>query len=100
MNIIHNKEEKKFEINNNEGKAYLSYIISNNSLDVRHTFVPNEMRGQGIAAILVKAAYDFAIENQLKPVATCSYAVVWLQRHPAYQGTIGDDYAGEGTCAL
>ena len=32
--------------------------------------------------ILVKAAYDFALANGMKPKATCSYAVRWLERHP------------------
>jgi hypothetical protein len=42
----------------------------------------------------------FALENGYKPVATCSYAVVWLQRHPEYNGKIGNDFGGEGTCAV
>jgi len=33
-------------------------------------------------------------------VATCSYAVKWLEKHPEYNGKTGKDYAGEGTCAL
>ena len=49
---------------------------------------------------LVKAAYDYALDNELVPVATCSYAVKWLERHPEYNGKTGKDYAGEGTCAL
>ena len=54
----------------------------------------------GIASALVKAAYDYARCKGLKAVATCSYAVIWLQRHPEYQGEVGEDYAGQGTCAL
>jgi len=30
----------------------------------------------------VKAAYAYAIANGMKPKATCSYAVRWLERHP------------------
>jgi hypothetical protein len=40
------------------------------------------------------------LANELVPVATCSYAVKWLERHPEYNGKTGKDYAGEGTCAL
>ena len=61
---------------------------------------PGEISGRGIASALVKAAYDYALANGLVPVATCSYAVVWLERHPEYNGKTGKDYAGEGTCAL
>ena len=76
------------------------YSPNKGALDVRHTIVPDEISGRGIASALVKAAYDYALANGLVPVATCSYAVVWLERHPEYNGKTGKDYAGEGTCAL
>ena len=68
--------------------------------DIRHTIVPEEIGGRGIASALVKAAYDYARCKCLKPVATCAYAVVWLQRHPEYQGDVSCDYGGKGTCAI
>ena len=55
---------------------------------------------EAFASALVKAAYDYARANGLKPIATCSYAVVWLQRHPEYQGEVGKDFCGENSCAL
>ena len=56
--------------------------------------------GKGIASALVKAAYDYGRCKGLKAIATCSYAVVWLQRHPEYQGEVSSDYIGKGSCAL
>jgi uncharacterized protein len=50
--------------------------------------------------IMSASAYDFALENALKPIATCSYAVIWLQRHPEYQGEISKDYCEGNSCAL
>lgn len=80
--------------------AYVTYRIYDGQLDIRHTIVPPEIGGRGIAAQLVKATYDYALQQHLKPVATCSYAVIWLQRHPEYHGQSGKDYGGCGTCAL
>ena len=80
--------------------AYVAYTLADGALDIRHTIVPEEIGGRGIASALVKATYDYALENGYKPVATCSYAVVWLQRHPEYKGTTGADFGGEGSCAL
>ena len=80
--------------------AYVDYRVADQVLDVRHTIVPKEIGGRGIASQLVKAAYDYAAEQGLQPVATCSYAVKWLERHPEYHGKTGEDYCGEGTCAL
>ena len=64
--------------------AFVQYRLVGNNLDIIHTIVPVPLEGQGIAASLVKATFDYAIENQLKPRAVCSYAVAWLKRHQEY----------------
>ncbi|WP_080905786.1 GNAT family N-acetyltransferase [Parabacteroides sp. Marseille-P3160] len=83
--IIHLPEKNRFEYQENDRIAFVEYVQTAESLDIKHTFVPNFLEGQGIASALVKAAYDYALTNGLKPKATCSYAVTWLQRHPEYQ---------------
>lgn len=100
MEIIHQPENKMFKTEADGHTAYVTYVIKDGQLDIRHTIVPKPIEGRGIAAQLVKAAYDYALEQNLQPMATCSYAVVWLQRHPEYKGNYGDDYKGSGTCAL
>ena len=45
---------------------------------------PPALEGRGIASALTEAAYDYAKANHLKPEGTCSYAAVWLKRHPEY----------------
>ena len=100
MNIEHFTGKGLFETIIEGKTAYVSYQIENRTLDIRHTIVPKELEGRGIASALVKEAYDYALAHHLKPVATCSYAVAWLKRHPEYLGENGKDYAGEGTCAL
>ena len=62
--------------------AFVQYRIFGDSIYFIHTFVPRLIEGRGIAATLVKAAYDYALANGMKPKATCSYAVRWLERHP------------------
>lgn len=64
--------------------AYVEYSVHDGSLDVLHTIVPKPIEGRGIASMLVKFIYDYAIECGLAPVATCVYAKAWLQRHPEY----------------
>lgn len=100
MEIKHIPEEGVFETEVDGYKAYVKYQITEEGLDVRHTRVPEQINGRGIAAALVKAAYDFAKENGFTPVASCSYAQVWLQRHPEYEGSTGRDFGGAGSCAL
>ncbi|TWV14323.1 N-acetyltransferase [Bacteroidaceae bacterium HV4-6-C5C] len=100
MDIQNNIEKQRFETTVDGVTAYATYHIGNGGLDIRHTIVPEEIGGRGIASALVKAAYDYAIAEGLTPVATCSYAVIWLERHPEYHGKTSKDFGGEGTCAL
>lgn len=100
MEIIHDSQNKMFRTTVDGYNAYVTYSINDGKLDIRHTIVPPEIGGRGIAAHLVKAAYDYALEQHLRPIATCSYAVVWLQRHPEYNGIPGSDYGGCSSCSL
>ena len=99
MEIKHIKEDCTFELVIDNTRAFVTYEIYDGGLDIRKTLVPEALAGQGLASKLVKAAYDYAREQNLKCVATCSYAVKWLERHPEYEGEQGSDYV-EGSCAL
>ena len=100
MDIQHDLKKNLFLTTINGDTAYVDYRIDNHELDIRHTIVPKPLEGQGIAAALVKTAYDYALSHQLTPVATCAYAVAWLKRHPEYHGQIGKDYCEGNSCVL
>lgn len=80
--IIHQPDHRMFKIEVEGRTAFAQYRIINGSFDIIHTIVPRPLEGKGIAAALVAAAYNYGLENGLKPKATCSYAIRWLQRHP------------------
>ncbi len=84
--ITHQPENKLFKTTIEGRTAFVQYRLINDSLDIIHTIVPKPLEGQGIAAALVKTAYEYALDNNLQPKATCSYAVKWLERHPEIQG--------------
>ena len=84
MEILHDKNNSTFSVNIDGKTARLIYRITDGSLDILSTFVPDEMRGMGIAGKLTKDAYDFAKSENLKCKATCSFAVRWLEKHPEY----------------
>lgn len=85
MDVMHDEARNLFRVEAEGHTAYVEYAVHDGALDILHTIVPSEIGGKGIASVLVKAAYDYALEHGLKPLATCSYAVVWLQRHPEYR---------------
>ena len=79
--IHHNKQERKFVIEEQDLTAYVLYKVSADTLTIISTYVPKALEGQGIAAVLTKECYAYAATEGLKPDATCSYAVAWLKRH-------------------
>lgn len=84
--VVHDPQRNRFEVKEDGLTAYVEYEQTEDSLDILHTIVPGQLEGQGIASAMVRAAYDYARTHGLKPLATCSYAVAWLQKHPEYTG--------------
>jgi predicted GNAT family acetyltransferase len=79
---IDNPAEGRFEISVDGHLAQLIYERQGKQLVLIHTEVPEELAGQGIGAMLVRAAIEAAKKDDLAIVAECSYARTWLQRHP------------------
>ena len=57
----------------------------NGTLDFRHTFVPPELRGRGIAEELVRQALDDVQARGLKVIPSCWFVRVYIQQHAQYQ---------------
>lgn len=84
MKVEHISEKSRFLLVEEGYEAHLAYRISENMMDIRHTIVPQEIGGRGIAALLMETAANYAREQGYKIRATCAYAVAWLKRHPGY----------------
>ncbi len=56
--------------------------VSPGVFDIDHTFVDDSLRGQGIAGQLMDAAVKEIRECGGDILATCSYAVTWLEKNP------------------
>ncbi len=82
--ITHHPETARFETIVDGHTAYVEYQLENNVLDILHTIVPPAIEGRGLASRLVGAAYDYAEANGLTFKATCSYAILWLQRKKSH----------------
>ncbi len=78
MEIKHkdNGKNGKFFIEvNNEQMAEITYIYQDeNTINIDHTEVNEALKGQGIGSKLIDEAVAFMRKNNLKAVATCSYA--------------------------
>ena len=56
--IIHQPEQHLFKTEVDGRTAFVQYRLLGDSLDIIHTIVPRPIEGRGIAAALVKAAYE------------------------------------------
>jgi len=86
--IIHNESEKRFEITESGNTAFVEYKLSNNVIDVTHTFVPKELEGKGFGSALAKYALDYAKDKGLKVKPTCPFIRIYVERHKEYQSLL------------
>ncbi|AJQ93575.1 GNAT family N-acetyltransferase [Gynuella sunshinyii] len=74
MPIKHDTEKKRFTYQpDTDQHAFLSYTLSDNHINFIHTFVPESLRGQGIAEKLVREGLSWAKHEDFVISASCSY---------------------------
>lgn len=82
MQIEHNLQEHRFAVSLEGRTAYLAYAdLGQNTLDFYRTYVPDTLRGRGIAAALVEKALAFADEQGFTVLPSCSYVEHYLAKH-------------------
>ncbi len=79
--ILHDRSRCRFYLEEQGYTAYVGYEVMSDTLNIVTTQVAKPLGGLGIAAELVKATYDYTVAEGLKITATCSFAVVWLERN-------------------
>lgn len=87
--VTHNVGLLRFEVRAGDAPpAFLSYVHEGESVVLEHTFVPEEMRGRGMAAVLVRAALDEARQRHWKIVPRCAYVAKFTERHQEFADLI------------
>lgn len=87
--VKHDEKGKRFVMEVEGREALLSYSQEGDTLDFYRTFVPEELRGQGLAEKVVKAAFEYAREKGFKVQPSCSYVSgAFLKRHKEYQDLV------------
>lgn len=91
--IQHDPARTRFHLQVDGHEAELTYHLRDGRPDagsggvvmvIDHTGVPAAIGGRGIAARLVQAAFDHARDAGWRVLPACSYAEVWITRHPQY----------------
>lgn len=86
MEINHDKDQQKFYLINDGKESHVLYRMNdNNIMNIYRTYVPNELRHKGLAGKVVKAALEYAKENNLKVIPSCSYADYFIDMNKEYE---------------
>lgn len=64
--------------------AEITWFEKDGLMKMDHTFVSDELRGQGIAKKLLDEAANYAREKDLKMYPICSYVVAAFEKSEAY----------------
>jgi uncharacterized protein len=86
--IRHLAANHRFETTVDGFTCELDYSLRDNIMTITHTGVPSEVGGRGIAGELVRTAFEAARSAGWKVVPACSYAQVWIKRHPDYSALL------------
>ena len=74
----------RLEIERNGHMAYLEYTLAGKILQLIHSAVPQELRGQGLGSELAHAALEWAREQELRVDVICPSVAEYLKKHPEY----------------
>jgi predicted GNAT family acetyltransferase len=81
VTVLHDLAGHQFEVTIDEHRAYLAYMdLGKQTLDIYRTFVPNALRGRGIAAALTEQALQYAQASGYSVIASCSYVERYIER--------------------
>lgn len=87
--IHHDAGRGRFCLQLDGFEAELTYHLRENTgaaatMVIDHTGVPDAIGGRGLAGRLVEAAFEHARSQGWRVLPACSYARVWVERHPEY----------------
>lgn len=84
--IVHDPDNKQFYLIEKGARAYLAYMdLGKQTMDIYRTFVPDMLRGQGLAAKLTEHALEYARIRGYTVIPSCSYVERYMEQEAAKQ---------------
>ncbi|MGY4825136.1 GNAT family N-acetyltransferase [Stutzerimonas chloritidismutans] len=82
VRVHHDLAGHRFEAVIDGHCAYLAYMdLGKQTLDMYRTFVPDALRGRGIAAVLTQHALEYAEREGYQVIPSCSYVERYIERN-------------------
>ena len=102
ISITHDEKIRRFSCSIEGHECVVDYDRREDIIDIHRTFVHADLRGKGIAEMLLKAISNYAMGKELSVVPTCSYAVLFYKRNKEYASILSKDadLTNGGSCRL
>jgi uncharacterized protein len=82
--VTQNVGAHRFEIDNAQGVAVLTYHEGGDHITLVHTEVAPELEGNGYGSLLARAALEYARKAQLRVIPACPFVQAYIKRHPEF----------------
>lgn len=79
--VTNNVAQNRYELITDGHMSMAEYTLQGKELRINHVFVPNELRGRGVAAKVMEGVVADAKARGLTIVPVCSYAAAYMQRN-------------------
>ena len=84
--VNHDKEQHKFYLIKDGMESYIKYNLKDkNTIEFWRTYVPGEQRHKGQAAELAEAALNYAKQNNLSVIPSCSYVEFYINKNEKFK---------------
>jgi len=83
-----NQATSRFELDESGIVSFCDYRRRSGAVLLLHVETPIAARGQGGAGRLMAAIADHARVEGFKLLPMCSYAAVWMRRHPEHRALL------------
>ena len=83
--VQHDEAGRTFFVMLDGQRAHADYELEGDRMVCTHTFVPPELRGRGLAEIVVRAALAEARRRGWRVVPACSYVETFIARHVEFR---------------
>lgn len=84
MSITDNKEMSRYELEIGGEVVFATYRLDDQTLYINYVEAPLSLRGTGAAGKVMQGVMQLAQEKKYKVFPICSYAVLWMNRHPEH----------------